>query len=182
MGRNLRMSFPSGLAELDLRTNTTVSWHWLMVLRWSKIESLAALELCEMIASCGGGCFMDIKWWVKCAEVQGINTWMPPVHDDCLTVGLDDWWFLSLKTQDALHVEVYFWFPLWPEASWLSVKLGCAVPNDEDLRAVTSFFALSIHDWDKLICYVDAFRSFNHISFLHMFSPLPRGGRLPSWV
>lgn len=34
--------FPSGLAELDLRTNTTVSW--LMVLRWSKIESLAALE------------------------------------------------------------------------------------------------------------------------------------------
>lgn len=56
---------------------------------------------------------------------------------------------------------------------------GCAVPNDEDLRAVTSFFAFSIHDWDKLICYVDAFKSFNHISFLHMCSPLPRGGKLP---
>ena len=71
MGRNLRMSFPSGLAELDLRTNTTVSWRWLMVL---KIASLAALELCEMIAPCGGGCFMGIKWRAKCAEVQGINT------------------------------------------------------------------------------------------------------------
>ena len=117
-------SFPSGLAELDLRTNATVSWRWLMVLRLSKIASLAALELCEMIASCGGGCFMGIKWRAKCAEVQGINTWIPPVHDDCLTVGLDDWWFLSLKTLDALHVEVYFWFPLWPEASWLSVNLG----------------------------------------------------------
>ena len=74
MERNLRMSFPSGLAELDLRTNTTVSWRWLMVLPLSKIESLAALELCEMIASRGGGCFMGIKWRAKCAEVQGINT------------------------------------------------------------------------------------------------------------
>ena len=70
MGRNLRRSLllPSGLAELDLSTNTTVSWLSLAD-GFSVVKNRKSCRfgnLCEMIASCGGGCCMGIKRRAMC--------------------------------------------------------------------------------------------------------------------